>query len=447
MACRVGGGPVNLLVVYYARYQYPLRTAIADHLYAFQRYAPHNCYYLNLAVRKVPFYLFRVNFDLIVFHTIFLWQRVYPEHFRRLLRKAWWLRDLTGTKIALPQDEHRQTDALCDFINSFGIHHVFSVAPESEWSKIYSKIDFKRVKLSKVLTGYLDAATLTRINRLAATIQERPIDIGYRATPEPPWTGRHGLLKTQIAEVFQQKASGHGLVTDISIQPKDAFLGDRWYEFLLRCKYTLGVESGASVLHRDENLIRKTTDYLTSHPQAKFEEVEAACFPGYDGSLQLAAVGPRHLEACATRTCQILTEGTYSGILIPGKHYIELKRDFSNINEVLRLIKQDHLRESLTNRAYQDVVASGRYTYRGLVQMLLVEALGERAWGTTATRAGNRVFWTWARWADRASWLLVALSCRVLLPLGATVRRILRCFLSEEKVRSVELRLRRLITR
>ena len=54
-----------------------------------------------------------------------------------------------------------------------------------------------------------------------------------------------------------------------------------------------------------------------------------------DGRLQLFAISPRHLEACATRTCQVLVEGEYSGVLRPGEHYIPVRKDLSNLDDVL----------------------------------------------------------------------------------------------------------------
>ena len=71
-----------------------------------------------------------------------------------------------------------------------------------------------------------------------------------------------------------------------------------------------------------------------------------------------------------------LVEGEYNGILVPGKHYIELKRDFSNIEEVLDIVKKDELREEIVQNAWNDIVASGKYTYRVLVDDVINNSLG-----------------------------------------------------------------------
>jgi hypothetical protein len=396
----------NILVVYFS-YNYPLRATIADCLYSFRRYAPHRCFYLNLAVRRLPAYLLKVPFDLIIFGNTFLGKRWIPPLFNRIVEKARPLKQLEAVKVALPQDEFIHSDMLCDFINEFGVQYVFSLEPESEWPKVYHKVNRSKTRFFRILAGYLEDKTLTRINRLVQSIHNRPIDIGYRAWRVVPWLGRHGMLKTQIAEIFQENAPRKGLVTDISTRDEDTFVGDSWYEFLLKCKYTISVEGGASILDRDGSIKTKTEAYLQSYPQATFEEVEEHCFPGVDGSVRLICITPRHLEACATRTCQVLIEGEYNGILKPNVHYIELKRDFSNLEDVLETIKRDELRTEITARAYRDIVESGRYTYQRFVEFVLEKSLGDAQAGPSSLR--TTLVWRWSQFADQLSWLPVIL--------------------------------------
>ena len=235
---------------------------------------------------------------------------------------------------------------------------------------------------------------------------ERRTSIGYRAAWVPPALGRHGLLKTEIAERVSQAAAGRGLSIDIATGAAATIRGDDWYRFLADCKYTLGVEGGASVHDPDGDLQDATIRYLADHPGASFEEVEANCFPGADGGIAYFALSPRHLEACATRTAQVLVEGSYNGILRPGEHYIELRRDFSNLDEVLDLIESDGDRDRLTEAAYREVVASGEYTYERLVRDVEAVALAD-----APARRPSPVLDLLNRWAsatDAVSWIKVA---------------------------------------
>jgi hypothetical protein len=365
----------NILVVYCAT-DYPLRATIRDHLYSFSRYTKHRVFYLNIAVCGIPDYFRRLSFDLIILHTTAI-GRWFPQAMWQVLGPVCELRSFHAPVIAMPQDEFLNSDQLIELAREFDLRHIFSVAPESEWPKLYGRIDGARTRIHQVLTGYLDAATVRRIGEMAAASGERTIDIGYRAYEAPPWLGRVGYRKRQLAVEFARESARYGLVSDISTQPSDTILGDDWYRFLLRCKYTIGVEGGSSINDHDGSIKQCTAEYLARHPDATFEEVEAACFPGKDGNLRLTCLSPRHLEACATRTCQLLIEGDYNGILHAGKHYIEVRKDFSNLAEVLELVREDCLRGQIVANAYRDIVQSNKYTYQQFVDFVLSAALAD----------------------------------------------------------------------
>lgn len=366
---------LNILIVYSCNL-FPLRATTWNHLYCFKKYSGQRCFYLNVGVWDIPRYVWRIPFDLIVFDTLFSCTRWSRAVFQRNVEKVLPLKKIEAVRAILPQDEFISADILCDFINQMGIDVIFSVAPPSEWPKIYARVSDSRTEFHRVLTGYLDEGVVRRIKKRERRSSVRAIDIGYKTAGRPYfWFGRHGYLKQEIAERFQQKAPQRGLLIDISTRNEDTILGDRWFDFLLNCKYTIGTEGGTSILDWDGEIHERTTQYTGVHPEADFEEVEAACFPGLDGTLELFAISPRHLEACATRTCQVLAKGTYNGILSPGKHYIELEKDFSNIDEVLDIIAEDRLRAEITERAYEDIVASERFTYRKFVEFVIRHSL------------------------------------------------------------------------
>jgi hypothetical protein len=298
---------------------------------------------------------------------------------------------------------------------------VFSVAPESQWDTLYAGVDRDRVGISRVLTGYLAPGTVRRIEAAVAEQSERPIAIGYRAARLLPALGRHGQLKGEIGRRVGEAAAARGLHVDIATGVLSTIRGDDWYRFLGSCRYTIGVEGGASV-HDPDGLIGKATaEYLAAHPGATFEEVEANCFPGLDGRLQYFAISPRHLEACATRTAQVLIEGSYNGILRPGEHYIELRRDFSNLNEVLDLVERDSERARITEAAHRDIVASGAYTYERLVSDIDAIALDGAGPARRSVVAG--LLHRWMKLTDRIAWTEVAVWVRISVSLRAFALR------------------------
>jgi hypothetical protein len=406
------------ILVLYNLLQHPLRSTISDHLYSLRRYSSGRVFYVNLAVRDLPDWVAGFPFDAVVFHTSFLGQRWDPAGFDAQLERVQALKEASGVRIALPQDEFLGADQLCEFIEDFRVDHVFSVAPESEWPKIYEGVDRERTSISQVLTGYLAEDTVRRIDEIVTRAPERSVDVGYRAWEGAPWLGRHGMLKRRIGEVFAQAAPAAGLRADISMDESGVLAGDDWFRFLADCRYTVGVEGGATILDRDGELRRRTEDYLREHPGASFDEVEAACFPGEDGRLRLLAISPRHLEACATRTCQVLVEGDYNGILRAGEHYIELRSDLSNVDGVISQMADEDQRRRLTDNAYRDVVASGSHGYASFVREVEAVVPEREGRASLAVALRHRA----SELADHRSWAAVRRRLADLPPRGRRLR-------------------------
>lgn len=427
----------NILILYYYN-QYPPRATHIDNLYSFRGYSSNRCYYLNVAIGKIPWYVKRFPWDLVIFHDLFVCSRWSRELFIKNVEKIRFLINSDAVKVIIPQDEFLNMDLVCNFINEFGISYVFSVSPESEWHSIYHTVDFKKVRFHKVLTGYVDYKLVKTINKLTKEVGlERPIDVGYRTHPTSFWLGRHAMQKEIMGNVVLGRAKQKGLSVDISTRSEDTIPGNDWYRFLLRCKYQLGVEGGASILDWDGTFRKRTDEYLSQHPQASFEEVEKECFPGVDGSLKLYAISPRHFECCITRTCQVLIEGYYDGVLLPGKHYIELKRDYSNLEEVLDIIAEDELRGEITTRAWQDIVESGKYSYRIFANHVIDNSLANFTPRAQSTRSAIWQFIIYYSMLlqDKLSWLAIALQ---LIPWN---------WLRSVVPISLQMRLRRLIIR
>jgi len=396
----------NVLVLY-GLLTHPIRAWHREHVNSFRRYGGARYWYVNVGVRPVPRWIRRLRFDAVVLHHTLTGYRMQPPVLAWQLRRARAAKDLAPVRIAMIQDECIYTSLMEQLIGEFDVDHVFSLAPPSEWQKIYPDIDHERVRFHRVLAGYLDEDTLARIAPIVASERERPIDLGYRAWSGLMSLGRHGALRRRLAEVFEPAAEARGLRTDISVDQASVHFGDDWYRFLASCKYFLGAEGGATVLDRSGQFYVRTQRYLSENPDASFDEVEAACFPGEDGKLRLFAVSPRHLEACATLTCQVLVEGDYSGVLRPGEHYIPVKPDLSNVDEVLEMVASDSERERITANAYRDVVASGRWTYRGLIEQIENEsgiaAAQPREPYTPSVQRRHRL----GEGADRASWPMI----------------------------------------
>ncbi len=51
-------------------------------------------------------------------------------------------------------------------------------------------------------------------------------------------------------------------------------------------------------------------------------------------------------------------------------HYIPLKKDWSNFDEVIHLFRDNSVRRELTENSYRDLIASGQYSYQQHIKEL-----------------------------------------------------------------------------
>lgn len=272
-----------------------------------------------------------------------------------------------GLKILMKQDEHYRTAHVVDWAARAKIDLILTCVPESQIPLVYPPEKLPGVQLFSALTGYVtDELRALRTPDTAS----RPIDIGYRGSLQPLNFGRLCWEKRLIGDVFQRICQERGLSCDISSRWEDRFMGSAWFDFLGRLKGTLGVESGASVFDFDGSIEAATKQYMTEHPGASFEELERDVLAPHEGKIDYAQVSPRHFEAAAARTAQILYEGRYSGIFVPWRHYYPLARDLSNLDEVLARFLDPAERRRVVDAAYEEIVRDPRLHHSHYVARL-----------------------------------------------------------------------------
>jgi len=241
------------------------------------------------------------------------------------------------------------------------VSDVFTIFGEDVRATLYPTLH-ERARFRPALTGYIDDGMAKRCAARLSPASQRDVDVVYRATKLPYWFGSHGQLKHTIAEVVGERAGGHSLVTDISTKWDDTIFGDAWSDFLMSGRVVIGAESGSSVLDRRGEVRARIRELLAAQPAIGFEEVARELPDGWD-SWRFFAISPRHLEAVVTKTTQVLVEGTYSGVLEPDRHYIPLRRDFANLDEVLERLHDHGLLQETADRAYEEIYLGGEYTY------------------------------------------------------------------------------------
>jgi hypothetical protein len=174
------------------------------------------------------------------------------------------------------------------------------------------------------------------------------------------------MERTNLIRYFQRNSKDLGVSCDIRTRrlPRED-----WAQFLRGCKGTLGAESGTYYLDRTGQVIDDVKKYVKGRPEASFEEVHRLFFKNHLSPVFGKAISSRHFEPIGTKTCQILIEGYYNGVLVPDEHYISVKKDLSNMDDVICRFRDEDYRNRMVERTYEYVMDS--HTYRHRVETLL----------------------------------------------------------------------------
>ena len=279
------------------------------------------------------------------------------------------LKAFRGIKMLAAQDEYEDTDKLKSAMKAVGYHVFFTNAAGGMIEKLYPRAEFPNVEFVTVLTGYVPEG-FENGGRNIVPLRERPIQIGYRCRRLPAYYGRLGFEKFEIGRRVREICVERGIPCDIEWTEDKRLYGEAWYDFMGSCRANLGSETGSNVFDLDGKL-RASYEKLSEArgEPVPFEEFRVYTDP-IEAEYDIGQVSPRIFEAAALRTPLILFSGKYLGIVAPDEHYIELKKDFSNIDEVLgRLEDLDEL-ERMADRAYDRLVGSGEFGYRRFVRLV-----------------------------------------------------------------------------
>lgn len=349
-----------------------IASSVFDHLYAFSKYSRHKIQYIDVLKDSIDL-VFLNSFEAIVIHyTIFIFtDDRCPAYLRVLLRYA------NVKKIIFIQDEYRRINDVIENLKLLKIDCLFTCVPKNEIEKVYPRERLPKLRIKNTLTGYVSEDMIN--DKQLPKYNERALDVIYRARKLSAWYGTLCYEKWVIADKFKRDAKKYKLVTDISSEEKDRIYGLEWIRFLKSSKAALGVESGASVFDFTGGIQKEVEAYEQQNPKATFAEIKNKFFKEEDGKIKLNQISPRCFESAAYKTLMILYEGEYSGILKPWQHYIPLKKDHSNMEEIIDILRDSKKLEKITEKAYQEIALNPQYSYKAFMEnfdQVLQEELG-----------------------------------------------------------------------
>jgi hypothetical protein len=360
-------------------YNHPIITndaaTILDHVNSFGRYSRHAVWAVNTEL-GLPAALKSLRFRVIVLHYS-LFGMGYRYHlnddFTEFLTRSAGSSEIVGVF----QDEYHHCRKRFAFIDRYKVDTILTCIDPAYYGETYGKHTRAR-KIQTVLTGYVSEHMVAAAKAFAKPEDQRAIDVGYRARQLAYYMGRGAQEKAFIGAEFKRRAAGLPLRLDIESEEKSRIYGDDYYRFLGNCVGSLGVESGVSIIDVNDTVRETCEKMLKENPAMTFQELYDRYLHTVDDKLPVRTISPRHFEAAAFRVCQILFEGHYNGIMKPMVHYLPLKKDFSNFDEIIRLFSDKSVRAKITGNAYRDLIESGNHTFEAFVRSFdaLIAPLG-----------------------------------------------------------------------
>ncbi len=354
----VSDHPLKVLVL--AVFDGTNANVIRDFLFSFNAHSKHEYYYVfDCRILEEQFDL--SPFDVIlIFWSVYLLGADMGEKVREKIRKA------DAMKVLFLQDEYRDVRPFNRAMDHLGIQVMFTCVAEEDHETFYPPSLIPTLEATyTVLPGYVPAY-LEHVRVDAAN--PRPVDIGYRSRSVPFYLGDLGQEKTIVAERFKTISLEHGFRSNISVVERDRIYGKRWLDFLRSCRCVLGSASGASVVDFTGEIRRNCELHLGLHPAAPYEEVKRKFFGDVDWKVVIDTVSPRVFEAAALCCTLVQHEGRYAGILVPDKHYICVRRDYSNIGDVIDKMKDSGFCRQIAENAHRDLTRSDLYSYEVFAQ-------------------------------------------------------------------------------
>jgi hypothetical protein len=281
------------------------------------------------------------------------------------------IKNCNKLKFLFIQDEYDFTSLTKKKIKDLKINLVFSVVPEKNIGVVYPKKEFPNTKFINVLTGYVELDDKLDIEIKAPSL--RPIFCSYRARKLPLRYGKLGFDKFQIAEIVKSYCQKKNLPYDIDADENKRLYSQDWIKFLSQSRSVLGTESGSNIFDWNGNLDHIIQNFTNLEPDISDDDVYKQLLKPLEMENLMNQISPRIFEAIKYRCAMILFEGNYSGVIEPEKHYISLKKDGSNIEDVFRLLQDDSYVNSMTDQVYKDIILPENFSYENFVKKIDAE--------------------------------------------------------------------------
>tara|TARA_B100000989_G_scaffold58902_1_gene40116 strand:- start:3787 stop:4848 length:1062 start_codon:yes stop_codon:yes gene_type:complete len=228
--------------------------------------------------------------------------------------------------------------------------------------KIANQVLVENKIYKKVLTGYVPD------NLKKIPINQKEILIFYRGRSLHYSYGTLGYDKIHIGKKMKEYCNRYKIKNiNIEWDEKNRIYGDDWIKILGNSKVTLASECGCKIFDDIQELMVKIDKKIEINPNYSYEEAEKDFSLKKLEKYNSCEVSPKMFEAAILGTVLIMYPGNYAGVFKKNIHYIELQKDFSNIEDVMKKVNDNDFLQKMADRTYTDIIESGQYSYKSFI--------------------------------------------------------------------------------
>lgn len=216
--------------------------------------------------------------------------------------------------------------------------------------------------------------------------QKRTIKIGSRSAKYPDFLldrARNNIIEG-VKNIQKKRPSW---VLDYETDEERRFSRSDWGKFLNNCQFTISSEAGAAFVEKDDQIVSKLKkieykNHVLKKIKSTFGNIASLLPSGlshiemkqrYENTISHLpnghCISSRHFDAMGCGVAQILIEGQYNNILQPNIHYLELKKDWSNIDDIIAKMEDIPSIQKMIKNTYHYVIKN--HTHRHRITTLL----------------------------------------------------------------------------
>lgn len=284
------------------------------------------------------------------------------------------IKSFNGLKICITQDEYMDPLNIIKNFNEFnGVDIALGFLDKNSYNKVFGN----RLRCKEYITVLSGYVWKKNNNRNIKPIFQRKLDIVYRGNNLGLLYGKLGYEKFEIGAKMKQLSKQYNLKIDIDWKSEKKIFKSKWIKFLSSGKATLITESGSSLVIDDvkSKHLTETTqemskvdsidDFLYQEKRKEYSQ-----YLQDDEQIIMSGISPKVFEAIQMKTALIAYEGNYSNIIKPNIHYIPLKKNWSNIENVIKKLKNNDYLQNMVDKTYEDIILSDKYDYKKFLEFI-----------------------------------------------------------------------------